>query len=131
MENKDAALKIVDGIEDIISSQKKKMLEANKLSAEFFNEYLQTKTDALDYLEKRACDSSIIKTFGLGFAPDKTDALLSHLKSKGFEAEFLEKAGLVSARTDGKGYIDKFRNRIIIIGCRNATFSQARNSHKN
>ena len=93
---------------------KKKMLEANKLSAEFFNEYLQTKTDALDYLEKRACDENIIKTFGLGFAPDKTDALLSHLKSKGFEAEFLEKAGLISARTDGKGYIDKFRNRIIV-----------------
>ena len=93
---------------------KKKMLEANKLSAEFFNEYLQTKTDALEYLEQRACDENIIKTFGLGFAPDKTDALLSHLKSKGFEAEFLEKAGLISARTDGKGYIDKFRNRIIV-----------------
>ena len=28
--------------------------------------------------------------------------------------DFLEKAGLVSARTDGKGYIDKFRNRIIV-----------------
>ena len=97
-----------------ISTQKKKMLEANKLTAEFFNEFLQTKPDALDYLEKRACDANIIKAFGLGFAPDKNDALLSYLKTKGFEPDFLEKAGLVSARTDGKGYIDKFRNRIIV-----------------
>ncbi|MCR4881602.1 MAG: DNA primase [bacterium] len=96
------------------SNLKKQMLEANKLTAEFFNEYLKTKTDALEYLEKRACDENIIKAFGLGFAPDKTDALLTHLKSKGFEADFLEKAGLVSQRTDGKGYIDKFRNRIIV-----------------
>ncbi|MCQ2958535.1 MAG: DNA primase, partial [Candidatus Gastranaerophilales bacterium] len=97
-----------------INEQKKMMLEANALTAKFFNDYLETQKDAKDYLEKRQCDDEIIKRFGLGFAPDKNDALLDYLTKKGFKAEFLEKAGLVSAKTDGKGYFDKFRKRIIV-----------------
>ena len=97
-----------------ISTQKKMMLEANSLAAKFFNEYLETKTDAKEYLENRGCNQDIIRTFSLGFAPDKQDALFEHLTKKGFKAEFLEKAGLISERTDKKGYIDKFRNRIIV-----------------
>ena len=97
-----------------ISQQKKQMLEANSLTAKFFNEYLEEKKDAKEYLEQRSCDAEIIKRFGLGFAPDKTDALYDYLTKKGFKADLLEKAGLISERTDKKGYIDKFRNRIIV-----------------
>ncbi len=97
-----------------ISAQKKQMLEANALAAKFFNEYLHEKQDAKEYLEKRGCSDEIIKRFGLGFAPDKNDALFDYLTKKDFKPDFLEKAGLISERTDKKGYIDKFRGRIIV-----------------
>ena len=47
-----------------ISTQKKLMIEANTLAAKFFNEYLQTKTDAKEYLQKRGCSDEIISRFG-------------------------------------------------------------------
>jgi len=97
-----------------ITEQKKLMYEANKLTAKFYNEYLQNKTDAKDYLEQRGCSDDIITRFGLGFAPDKNDALYTYLVEQGFKADFLEKAGLISPRTDKKGFYDKFRNRIIV-----------------
>jgi len=97
-----------------INEQKKLMFEANLLTAKFFNEYLQTKTDAKEYLEQRGCSADIISNFGLGFAPDKNDALFDYLTKKGLKPELLEKAGLITAKTDGKGYYDKFRNRIIV-----------------
>ena len=40
--------------------------------------------------------------------------MFDYLTKKDFKPEFLEKAGLVSLRTDKKGYIDKFRGRIIV-----------------
>ena len=97
-----------------ISSQKKQMIEANTLTAKFFFEYLYKKTDAKEYLNKRGCSDEIIERFGLGFAPEKGDALFEYLTKQGFKSDFLEKAGLVSQRTDGKGFIDKFRGRIIV-----------------
>ncbi len=97
-----------------ITEQKKLIIKANSLTAKFFSDYLQTKTDAKDYLEQRGCTPDIISRFGLGFAPDKNDALYDYLTKQGFKADFLEKAGLISVKTDGKGYYDKFRNRIIV-----------------
>lgn len=97
-----------------ISAQKKMMLEANALTARFFAESLNAKTDAKEYLIKRGCNNEIIERFGLGFAPEKGDALFEYLIKKGFKADFLEKAGLVLARNDNRGYMDKFRGRIIV-----------------
>ncbi len=97
-----------------INSQKKEMLRANLLATKFFQECLKTQTEVKNYLEQRGCTDEIIEKFALGFAPDKNDMLLNYLTKNGFEANFLEKAGLVSFRNDQKGYTDKFRNRIII-----------------
>ena len=97
-----------------ISAQKKMMIEANALTAKFFAESLNAKTDAKEYLIKRGCNNEIIERFGLGFAPEKGDALFEYLIKKGFKTDFLEKAGLVIARNDDRGYMDKFRGRIIV-----------------
>lgn len=67
---------------------------------------------AKDYLLKRGITQDTIKAFKLGYAPDKWDSLINHLRSKNISLSLLEKAGLVLVKESG-GYYDRFRNRII------------------
>jgi len=66
-------------------------------------------------LLKRGIDGQSIKKFGLGFAPAKHDGLINHLvdnyKSK---FDFLETAGLISRKSTSNGFVDRFRNRLMI-----------------
>jgi DNA primase len=68
---------------------------------------------AVEYLKKRSIDTDIIKSFKLGYAPDRWDAMLNYLKAEGFSYEKIEDAGLVIKKKSGSGYYDRFRNRII------------------
>jgi DNA primase len=51
--------------------------------------------------------------FQVGYAPAMRDALVQQLEKNGFSLPLMEKGGLISARTEGSGYVDKFRDRII------------------
>ena len=97
-------------------SLRKDMLSACKKAADFYHEYLFTsKVDSnigMTLLQKRDITEDIINTYNLGFAPNKFDALYNILK-KDFSDEILEKAGLILKSNKG-GYIDRFRNRVII-----------------
>ena len=68
---------------------------------------------ALDYLEKRGLETKTIETFSLGYALNSWDALLQHFTSKGYSVEELNQAGLITERSDGSGFYDRFRNRIM------------------
>ena len=96
---------------------KDQMLKATKLAAEYYNDLLLRNKDsnaeiALKYLTKRGIGSDIIKKFHIGIAPKSSNALYEELR-KDFSNEVLEKAGLV-LKSDKGGYIDRFRNRVII-----------------
>ena len=94
---------------------KKDMLKACKMAADFYHEYLFI-SDAkvgMNLLSKRDITEDIINTYNLGFAPNKYDSLYKVLK-KDFSDEILEKAGLILKSNNGNGYIDRFRNRVII-----------------
>jgi len=67
---------------------------------------------ARDYLAKRGIKEDTLRLFRLGFAADKWDYLISHLRNKGFNLSLLEKAGLVITKQGG-GYYDRFRSRIV------------------
>ena len=69
-----------------------------------------------DLLDKRGLDPAIVDSLGFGFAPPGRDALLSHLRSKGFSPQLAVKAGLVADR-DGR-LSDRFWNRLMIPICR-------------
>ena len=92
------------------------MLLACKKASDFYNNYLfSSSSDAkcgLELLKKRDITEEIIKTYSLGFAPNKYDLLYKELK-KDFSDEILEKSGLIIKSNNG-GYIDRFRNRVII-----------------
>ena len=89
---------------------------ALRFAARFFYDQL-TQTEAgrpaLDYLTGRGFVPKTIKNFGLGFAPDRWDALLKEAERNHIEPDMLEKAGLVLPRKEGDGYYDRFRGRAI------------------
>jgi DNA primase len=68
---------------------------------------------AIEYLKERSIDEGIIKSFKLGYAPEKWDAMFTYLKAQGFSNEKIEDAGLIIKKKSGSGYYDRFRNRII------------------
>ena len=96
-------------------NQKAEMLKACEKAAKFYNLQLKTAPDAnkaQKAFQARGINDEIISKFTLGWAPDKFDVLYKEL-SKEFKDETLEKAGLILKSNKG-GWIDRFRNRIII-----------------
>lgn len=66
---------------------------------------------ARDYLKGRGLHLETIERFTLGWAPDRWDGLLGHLRGQGFTAGQMEEAGL--ALTGESGAHDRFRNRVM------------------
>ncbi len=96
-------------------NQKKDMIKACYRAAKFYHTLLKSSDDAnkaMTYLRGRDITDEIIENFTLGWAPNKYDVLYKELK-KEFKDDILEKAGLILKSNSG-GWIDRFRNRIII-----------------
>ena len=96
-------------------NQKKEMMSACAKAAKFYHMQLRAADDAnkaITALRKRNVDDNVIDKFTLGWAPNKYDCLYKELK-KEFKDDILEKAGLILKSNQG-GWIDRFRNRIII-----------------
>jgi DNA primase len=66
---------------------------------------------ALEYLHRRGLKDETIEAFGLGYAPNAWEALVSHFRSRHASERELLEAGLVSERESG-GVHDRFRHRI-------------------
>ncbi len=81
----------------------------------FFRQLTQTEAGrpALDYLKGRGFTAETIKRYGLGYAPDAWDALLTAAAEASVAPEVLEKAGLVIARKQSDGHYDRYRGRVI------------------
>ena len=96
-------------------SQRAEMIKACRKAALFYNEQIKSGEDfnkAITILRKRNITDAVIADFTLGWAPNKYDLLYKELK-KEFSDEILEKSGLILKSNNG-GWIDRFRNRIII-----------------
>ena len=66
------------------------------------------KSVGLSYFKERGFREEVIKKFGLGFAPDKTDAFTVKATHDGYKLDLLKKLGLTSQY--GR---DFFRNRVM------------------
>lgn len=90
------------------------LLELNKEALRFFRESLESRQGAAarQYLERRGFSREIVEAFELGYAPAQWRALSHHLKSRGFDLQAAQRAGLVISAKDG-GYYDRFRGRLI------------------
>lgn len=67
---------------------------------------------AKDYLLKRGIAEETLKTFRVGFAPDRWDAVTLEVMKLGLSQDILTRSGLLMAKNGG-GYYDRFRNRIM------------------
>jgi len=96
-------------------SEREALLSVNKEAKEYFCNALQSSAgkEARAYLNNRGVAREIIDIFQLGYAPDGWDNLLNFFLKKRISPEMLEKAGLIIPRQTGKGFYDRFRNRII------------------
>ena len=87
-------------------------------ACEFYSKLLKDPAQgavARQYLANRGLDENTIEKFRLGFAPASWDALTDYLgTSNKISAATLEEAGLSRSKTEGHGYFDLFRNRLII-----------------
>lgn len=100
--------------DDSLSKKRRRVLEINRETAKFYYSYLispQGKV-GLDYFLNRGLSMNTIKRFGLGFAPDKWDSLLKHLKSKGYRPSEMVEAGVVKIGRNNN-YYDTFKNRVM------------------
>ena len=103
-----------EGFDDSLSKRRRRILEMNREAARFYHSVLLSPEGKVgyDYYIGRALSAATINHFGLGFAPYQWDALLKHMRAKGYQPAELVDAGL--ARKGQKGYYDSFRNRIMI-----------------
>ncbi len=95
---------------------REKLIEAHELTAKLYHYLLMNTTHgqpALQYLRSRGVTDKQIDHFMIGYAPPEWDTLVRFLQKREFNADLMEKGGLLVAKQDGSGYIDRFRDRIM------------------
>ncbi len=103
-----------DGYDNSLQKIKNTVYDINREAAKFFHSYLMSDSGkwARDYYLNRGLTLKTIKHFGLGAAPDSWDALINHLKSKGFTIGDMVTANVVGKSQRGSFY-DRFRKRLM------------------
>ena len=92
---------------------KNKLFEAIAAAVDFFQAELALEKNRAvkKYLNERGIGDETIKQFKIGLSPASGEALVRHLREKGYTLDILEKASLAISR--GDGYRDLFRNRVM------------------
>ncbi len=103
-----------DGYDDSMQRLKKRIYDINRDTARFFHSFLMSPggKQTLDYLTDRGLTLKTIKHFGLGAAPDSWDALIRHLKEKGYSESDMLAANVIGKNQRGNIY-DRFRKRVM------------------
>ena len=103
-----------DGYDDSMQRLKKRIYDIDRDTARFFHAFLMSPGGkwALDYLTGRGLTLKTIKHFGLGAAPDSWDALIHHLKEKGYTESDMLAANVIGKSQRG-GIYDRFRKRVM------------------
>lgn len=93
--------------------RRQRLLEAHRVAATYFAEQLATPgaAAARTFLAERGFDRAAAEQFGVGYAPQGWDALLRHLRGRGFTEAELKATGLMSE--GNRGLYDRFRGRLV------------------
>jgi DNA primase len=94
-------------------SQRRRLIEAHRAARDFYCERL-TGADAAtarDFLFSRGFALADADRFGVGYAPAEWDALVRHLRARGYTDAELLLGGL--AREGRRGPVDRFRGRLM------------------
>jgi DNA primase len=93
--------------------ERTRLVEAHRAAAEFYAERLLTPAaePGRRFLAERGFGREDAERFGIGYAPDEWEALVRHLRGRGFTDKELITGGLASQGR--RGPIDRFRGRLI------------------
>ncbi|NCU38336.1 DNA primase [Candidatus Saccharibacteria bacterium] len=93
-----------------LAKRKKRLVDANRLAARYYQQSLLRNTHAMDYVVKtRGLLKATVQEFVIGYAPDSGNALVGALTKHGFTKKELADAGLAN-RFGG----DMFRGRMMV-----------------
>jgi DNA primase len=92
--------------------QRARLIEAHRVAQVFYAEALGSAeaVSARHFLTERGFDQAAAEQFGIGFAPRDGEALVRHLRQRGFTDEESVAAGLVAL---GRSTYDRFRGRLL------------------
>ncbi|MDD4844331.1 MAG: DNA primase [Anaerotignum sp.] len=98
-----------------VEQLKARLFEIHSVAGRFYYEILQSEegAQARSYIEGRKLQPAISRKFGLGYAPERRNALQEHLKEKGYSINDMLQSGLVIENKDKNGYHDRFRDRLM------------------
>lgn len=101
-------------------SERNRYLDILELAGKYYNHLLNQPIGkiAKEYLIKRGLNENNIKDWQLGYSPDAWDSLYKFLKArpltgKKYTDEEIFSAGLITRKEAGRGYYDRFRDRIM------------------
>ncbi len=101
--------------EDEGRQKRERLLSLNREAARFFHDQLlrPSGAPAREYIAKRALSPTVVKNFGLGYAPESWYDLTNAMRDKGYSDFELSTAGLANPNKSGKGVHDIFRSRLM------------------
>jgi len=96
-------------------SGREELIRVMDLAARFYVDTLWKPAGqrARAYLEQRGIDTEIARRFGLGFAPEGWESLITSMRGEKVGEDALVAAGLAVARENRAGAYDRFRGRLL------------------
>ena len=109
-----AGMQMPEETDSAESRRRARMFNLNRDAARFFYAQLSESAGeaARAYIAQRGISGAMVKSFGLGAAPDSWDSLRKAMHEKGYTDQELFDAGLVKRGQKG-GFYDAFRNRLM------------------
>jgi DNA primase len=95
--------------------REKRLLAAHETAHFYFRQALRGTPKgkaAAEYVTARGIDDKLVEQFGVAYAPDLPDGLLTYLRKKGYADEEIVATGLVVEIE--RGLLDRFRDRLIV-----------------
>lgn len=103
--------------EKLAESERESLYILTQAARDFFEKQLhetdEGRSVGLSYFKQRGFTEQTIKTFQLGYSPERADAFCSYAIEKGYQPAFLEKTGLGIQRDGNRGWLDRFRGRVM------------------
>lgn len=98
------------------TDEKRDLLQALAWAEQRFQAYLLNDPEAepaRKYLRERGITEESIHHFHCGYSPNRWDWLVGQARQTQFSTRTLVSAGLIGERTNGPGYYDRFRGRVL------------------
>ena len=98
------------------ASERERLYAVNEKALEYYQQVLlehPAGKPARQYLTTRGIQRKTAEDFQLGYVPDGWDHLIRHFRSNRRPLEPLERSGLIVKSKRGKGFYDRFRNRLM------------------